>query len=241
MSMEIVFSVRGDRGKADIAPHTHNCHEIVFYGQGCAGTTEIDNNIYEFTPGAVTVNSAGAVHSEKHIGRGNVYFFGFLGDLPLEDGVYSDMWHTQQIFKDILRETRNQEYGYRDIIECKINEIITYIRRKTVGDSHGARDLSYCKRYIDENFMHGITISALGRMAGYSGDYFRHLFTDEFGISPQQYIIGKRLDHARRLLITTDLKCTDIAYMCGFSDSGQLTKMFTSKYGKAPLKYRKNR
>ncbi|MBQ8525627.1 MAG: helix-turn-helix transcriptional regulator [Clostridia bacterium] len=241
MPMEIVFSVRGERGKTDIAPHTHKCHEIVFYSNGCRGTTVIGDRVSEFYPGAVTVNSEGTVHSEAHSGKGNVYFFGFLGDLPVENGVYTDMWHTQQLFEDILRETRNQEFGYRDIIDCKIREIITYIQRKASVTTNGTRDLSYCRRYIDENFMHGITLSALARISGYSTDYFRHLFTGEFGISPQQYIIGKRLDHARRLLVTTDLKCTDIAYMCGFSDSGQLTKMFTAKYGKAPLKYRKDR
>lgn len=237
--MEIVFSVRADRTKVNIAPHTHNCHEIVFYGQGCEGMIDIGENSFSFKAGDVSVNPAGEVHSEIHTGRGNVCFFGFFGDMDITGGVYSNMWFLQQLFRDILKETRNQEYGYKEITDCKIREIITYIKRRCKTAFHGVKDLSHCRRYIDENFMHRISIPALGRISGYSGEYFRHLFTEEFGISPQQYIVKKRLDHARRLLENTDIKCTEIAGMSGFSDSGQLTKMFSAAYGVTPLKYRR--
>lgn len=238
--MKIEFSVRSERDKKIVSPHTHTCHEIVFYSQGCMGTTEIDGVDFDFSAGCIAVNPAGVLHSENHSGRGKVFFFGYMGDLDVEAGVYPDMWNVQQLFKDILHETRNQEYGYLDIAECKIKEIITYIKRKNAVVPHGAKDLIFCKKYIDENYMHGISLSALARISGYSTDYFRHLFTDKFNISPQQYIVEKRLFHARMLLAETNLKCTDIAGMSGFSDSGQMTKMFSAHFGITPLKYRKN-
>ena len=42
------------------------------------------------------------------------------------------------------------------------------------------------------------------------------------------------------ILKTTDLSCTEIAYQCGFSDSGQLTKMIKNKYSTTPTKIRKD-
>lgn len=237
--MEIVFSVRSERSKETIAPHTHNCHEIVFYAQGCSGETVIDGCCYQFHPGCISVNPAGVNHSEVHTGRGNVYFFGFLGDLDIGSCVCEDMWNLQSSFKDILRETRNQEYCYQDITDCKIREIIAHIKRKNTVQNHGVRDLIYCKKYMDENYMHGISMETLGKMCGYSPDYFRHLFVKKFNISPQRYIVSKRLEYAASLLRGTEMKCTDIAYVSGFSDNGQLTKMFSAAYGITPLKYRK--
>ena len=41
----------------------HNCHEIVFYGDGCHGKTIIDGKEYEFKARDIAINRCGAEHS----------------------------------------------------------------------------------------------------------------------------------------------------------------------------------
>lgn len=57
-----------------ISPHSHNCHEIVFYGIGCSGTTVINDTEYTFSAGDVAVINQNSVHYESHLSDGKVRF-----------------------------------------------------------------------------------------------------------------------------------------------------------------------
>jgi transcriptional regulator GlxA family with amidase domain len=57
-------------------------------------------------------------------------------------------------------------------------------------------------------------------------------------MSPQEYMIDVRLENAKRLLGKTNHSCTDIAYICGFSNGAQMTSMFKKKYGKTPKEFK---
>jgi len=221
-----------------IAPHSHKCNEIVFYGETTYGETNIDGLKYDLFPASVALIHQGVLHSERHFEGTNVIFLGFESSVSLPAGVWGDMNHVKPLFYDIVEEVRNQEWGYDKIISLKIQEIIAYIWRKSSGANRGVKDLAYCKRYIEENYMQNVSVGELARMTCYSRDRFRHLFTEEFGISPQNYLISMRLENAERLLRTTKLSCMNIAQMCGFSDSGQMTKMIKKKYNSCPKELR---
>ena len=84
-----------------------------------------------------------------------------------------------------------------------------------------------------------INFGQLAKISGYNYDYFRHIFKQRFGISPQDYLIEVRLENAKRLLKGTKLTCTEIAYNCGFSSSAQMSLLFKRKFGVSPLAYKK--
>ncbi len=221
-----------------IAPHCHNCSEIVFYGNTAHGETDIDGIKYELPPMGIALIRRGIFHSEKHLEGANVIFLGFESSVPLPAGVWEDMAHVKPLLYQIAEEVRNQEWGYDRIISLKIQEILAYIERRKSGAGRNVKDLAYCKRYIEENYMRNVSVSELAEMTCYSRDRFRHLFAEEFGIFPQNYLISVRLENAGRLLRTTKLGCADIAQMCGFSDSGQMAKMIRKKYGTSPKELR---
>ncbi len=222
-----------------IAPHSHNCHELVFYGDTAHGKTDIDGVEYELFPTSIALIHQGVLHSENHFERTNVIFLGFESSVPLPVGVWNDMNHVRPLFHHIVEEVKNQEWGYDSIISHKIEEIITYLLRKDKGMNRNVKDLVYCKRYIEENYMHNVSVGELAKMTCYSRDRFRHLFTEKFGISPQNYLIYMRLENAVRLLRTTKISCMNIAQMCGFSNCGQMTKMIKKKYDRSPKELRR--
>lgn len=222
-----------------IAPHSHNCNELVFYGGTTHGEINIDGVKYELVPTSVALTHQGILHSESHFVGTNVIFFGFESSLPLSVGVWNDMKHVKPLFYSIVEEVRNQEWGYERIIALKIQEIIEYILRKSSGECRNVKDLAYCKRFIEENYMQSVSVGELAKMTCYSRDRFRHLFTEKYGISPQNYLISMRLESAERLLRTTRLSCMNIAQMCGFSDSGQMTKMIKKKHNRCPKELRR--
>lgn len=212
--------------------NTHSCHELVFYCYGCNGVITIDGVDHKISAGDISVVTENIQHSEKHFSDVECLFFGFESDEEIESRVYHNVWDAKPIIQSIIKESIEQKYEYKSIINLKIQEIMLLLKRSMdiTSKTDKSKSLFYCKNYIDENYMYKINISDLAKMAGYSIDHFRHLFYRNFNISPYNYIIQVRCKKAVELLKTTSYKCVDIAYKCGFSDSCQMTKMIKKYY-----------
>ena len=53
-----------------------------------------------------------------------------------------------------------------------------------------------------------------------------------------QYVLKKRIDRARYLIITTDKKISDIASECGFNDMSYFSKIFKRNFNVSPTEYK---
>ena len=70
--------------------------------------------------------------------------------------------------------------------------------------------------------------------------YLSHFFTENFGISFQQYLAKIRCDKARRQLLLTDHSLLTVSIECGFSDPKYFNRAFAAQYGMTPRAYRKH-
>ncbi len=90
---------------------------------------------------------------------------------------------------------------------------------------------------IEANFTSRLTRKEMARTAGMSESYFSYLFSRQFRLSPHQYLVRCRLQHARKLLLMRkkELSIVDIACECGFADQAHFTRHFRRAYGVTPL------
>lgn len=229
-----------------VAPHDHKATEIVLYtGEG---ETVIGDTAYTFRKNSVAVTEPGVTHSETHKRSGSVIYFGVdfsESDIPvIPSGVYTDIFSPEvpHITERIYEESRRSGLYSEELISAKITELLIFLRRGCDAAKNGGRDLRYCMNYIVENCCGKIDFRALAEGCGYGYEYFRHIFKKEFGISPQKAVIRERLLRAKALLEMGEASCTEAAMMCGFSDSSQFSRMFTSHFGVKPrnVKSRKN-
>lgn len=218
--------------------HFHYCHEAVFYGSGCSGVTRIGGETYEFRENSVALIKRRSPHDEDHFSTGNVVFFGFDGWEDFTEGVYYDLPQLGKYFYDILSEIRGQPYDYDRMAALTAQKVLILIEREQKRGENSVKDLSYFKKHIEENFSQRISLRSLAASSGYSYDHFRHLFTRTYGVSPSQLIIRLKLECARKMLVSTELSCTEIALRCGFYDSVQMSKMVRDKYGAPPTELR---
>ena len=58
----------------------------------------------------------------------------------------------------------------------------------------------------------------IGRTAGMSPHYFSELFKQSVHISPHQYVLRRRIEHARDLLNDPGVTILEAAIRAGFSD-----------------------
>jgi AraC family transcriptional regulator len=70
--------------------------------------------------------------------------------------------------------------------------------------------------------------------------HFSRLFRQTMGESPHQFVLRRRLEHARHLLAATELPLTHVA-ACGFADQSTFTRAFTRALGVTPRAYRRMR
>ncbi|MEM7626351.1 MAG: helix-turn-helix domain-containing protein [Planctomycetota bacterium] len=82
------------------------------------------------------------------------------------------------------------------------------------------------------------TIAQLAAHAPLSPSRFAHLFREQLGVTPLQYLEAYRLQRARQLLETTGLGVAQIAEAVGFADAFYFSRRFKAAVGQSPRAYR---
>lgn len=93
-------------------------------------------------------------------------------------------------------------------------------------------------RYIRSHVAENISLENLANEASLSVYYFAHIFKDQTGFSPIEFVINTRLDQAKILLAQTSKSVEEIAYEVGYSSASSLTNIFTRKLEISPGQYR---
>ena len=68
---------------------------------------------------------------------------------------------------------------------------------------------------------------------------FTRRFREEIGVSPAQWLIQQRVEHARLLLETSDLGVDEVARRAGFGTAVSLRQHLRAAVGVTPLAYRR--
>ena len=92
--------------------------------------------------------------------------------------------------------------------------------------------------YIASHLDSDPTLSELAAVAGLSPVYFARAFRATTGLAPHQYLLRARVERAKRLLMTSDLRIAAIALECGFCHQEHLTRVFRKHCGMTPGVYR---
>jgi len=79
-----------------------------------------------------------------------------------------------------------------------------------------------------------LTVAMLAREVGLSPAHFARAFRETMGQAPHQYLLGLRLERARRLLELCGADLSDVAQRTGFADQAHFTRLFKRAYGITP-------
>ena len=88
--------------------------------------------------------------------------------------------------------------------------------------------------FINENYAADITAGDCAEHIHISYSYFARLFRAVMGKTFKEYLVSVRLSKARKLLFTSDLSISDIAYSCGFNSLSYFISQYRTMYGKTP-------
>lgn len=106
------------------------------------------------------------------------------------------------------------------------------------GGSARAGGLRAAVELVRRDFASPLRVDDLARAAGMSADQLERLMQRVLAISPKQYVLRTRAEHAAFLLATTDHPIPEIAASCGYFDQSQMTRQFRAFVGLTPGRYR---
>lgn len=92
--------------------------------------------------------------------------------------------------------------------------------------------------YIEENISERLSLNALAKQFGISDFHYNRIFKAVTGTSLKQYILGRKLTTAAKLIMETDSSILDISLDLGFEYPEVFSRAFKKQFGIAPTKLR---
>lgn len=246
--------------------HSHPFTEIFFITHG-HGLMDIDGVIVSIKEGDLIIINPNCSHTEKSTNNSfdqlEYIVFGINNLALANDSIpYLGLEVTPPIYYKIMnfnnnkaeilsyldnlvREVENKDSNYELACKSILTLFIIYISRNaksnlfiTTNPEKLNIECVKIKNYIDSHYSENITLDILSSLSYVNKFHLVHLFTKQMGISPINYLINKRIEEAKNLLVTTNHSIRDISTIVGFSNSSYFSQMFKKSTGTSPRGYK---
>ena len=88
--------------------------------------------------------------------------------------------------------------------------------------------------FMQYNYLRNVTIEQLAKEAGRSLSTFHREFKLIFNETPHRWIMQRRLEYAKKILLNSNKKVIEICQEAGFQDLTHFGKVFKKQYGISP-------
>jgi len=146
------------------------------------------------------------------------------------------------VFADMYKAYGNNDELTRLDVKIGALRLISILIRNIIGKADILRReeiISSFVNYARNHFSEDIDISDLAYKYGFSPNYFRKLIKLRVRNTPNEYIIGLRLETAKKLLAGGNYAISEICEMVGYEDPHYFSRVFKQKEGVSPANYAK--
>ena len=260
------FTIRGTAKLLNIAsaryggdwhsvPHTHN-HMELFFIVGGKGQFLIDDRLHPVNANNLVIINPDVIHTEVSLNAQPLEYIVLgvdgitLANSETSNGQFSilDYYESVEVagcLRNILREMEQKNPGYEDVCQAYMEILIIRLMRITAlsvptepQTISANRQCAAVRRYIDLHFKEPLTLEQLAAEGHMNKYYLSHAFKREYGISPINYMISKRIEESKYLLAETDLSMSQIAQLLGFSSLSYFSHVFHRTQSTSPKDYR---
>ena len=239
--------------------HWHDCFEIELVLRGSA-IQYLNGQRYELTPGVIYLLNPTDFHSIETDGA-VVYNIMFSEEMLDEDVLQKilgidkniifrlsqrELQTTEFIISQMLYEFENEmEYSnsvIENLMECLFIMILRKCDLSSVDKGNSDNDaIRKSILYLHSRFRENPTLVQVAKIAGFNKNYFSGLFHMTTGKTYKEYLNTLKLEHAKKLAVTSTIPITQICYNSGFNSITNFLRAFKEMYGMSPSEMRKNR
>lgn len=149
-------------------------------------------------------------------------------------GVLADILYNNETHRVLASIAKKSHASMKLYIAYVTNNIDTYFQQMA-SEKSIAKSI---KEYVDQHYTEEISRADLSDLFFIDAAYAVKLFKKEFGVSFKNYVIDKRIEVAKNLLITTDLPINTISDSVGYSNYSYFTRIFKKITGSTPVNFR---
>jgi AraC family transcriptional regulator len=124
------------------------------------------------------------------------------------------------------------------LLRCHAPATATPLARKQgLSKPQQRRVLDYIETHLDES----LSLAQLAGIAGVSASHFKPLFKQSLGLPVHQYVIRRRVAHAKRLLLAGQSTISEIALVAGFAHQSHMARAMRRVLGVTPAELVRSR
>lgn len=112
-------------------------------------------------------------------------------------------------------------------------------RGERAAGTHVSRLTREAYEYINEHFSEDCSLAVLAEALHISPNYLHTVFRQETGQTPFAYVLSRRVEKAKKLLMAGEKSMLEIAMETGFSSQSHFNKIFKKETGQTPVSYRR--
>lgn len=160
-----------------------------------------------------------------------------------------DQDYVLSLLNGIAAEMSKQDPGFHTIILTKLARLLIFcqrFRRHASTDASGSlsasvthQKVSEVASYISSHYTEASSLDSVAKHFFMSKSYLSRIFKQNTGYTVNEYINISRIQEARKLLMESDMRITQIAEAVGYDSITYFEKIFRSHTGTSPLRYRK--
>lgn len=153
----------------------------------------------------------------------------------------SDINATKKLVGEIINLCLSPDEHAPLEISLALSRILTELAvsaHKGMDASELSPSVQQAKEFIDQHYAGQITLNDIARASLLSPYHLSRTFKTQIGVSPHAYLNQRRLDKAKRLLLTTQMTVQDISDRVGFSNVNILIRSFKNAAGMTPTAFR---
>lgn len=231
-------------------PHTHDTWTLLIVDHGLIGY-ELDHHDHAAPRSGVTLLPPHVVHDGRTAtADGFRKRVVYLEESVLGQRLIGAAVDTPLISDDALREQvsrLDRALTADDDLEAEsrlavVTERLTWHltgRRPSKSLPPAAQVAQHARDIIDADPVAAVSIAAIAQHLSVSTAHLVRSFHRSFGIPPHQYVIGRRLDVARRRLLAGD-DAAGVAAITGFYDQAHFTRHFKRLLATTPTRYQRS-
>ena len=142
-----------------------------------------------------------------------------------------------QITDYILKPVNYEEFG-SCIDQLKISLYNNEVKEKPVVKKE--RVITGITKYMQEHLSEDVSLHILSEEFHLNSQYISQLFKNEIGVNFLTYLTNIRMEHVKKLLLSTSLSIAEVSEQSGYGDYRVFTKVFKKSEGITPSQYRRD-
>ncbi|MCF7689944.1 MAG: helix-turn-helix transcriptional regulator [Cephaloticoccus sp.] len=138
------------------------------------------------------------------------------------------------LFDEIIQRFRRRQFRDRLHETELLYRLLLSLYREQVQETRTTDPIEFGQHFLRNHFRSPINLKAVAEKCGVSREHFIRQFSARYRESPGALLRRLRLEHARAMLLSTQLSVQDIALASGFTSSNTFCRAYRLKFGQSP-------